>query len=65
MEVPTCAYRRWQDYAAGVDGLEDAEQVAATCDFLDENGCEALGAELLVYAEEVDLGCLQHLLADS
>lgn len=64
MEVPTRAYGCWQDHAAGVDGLEDAEQVAAACDFFNENGCEALGAQLLMYAEEVNLCCFQDLLAD-
>jgi hypothetical protein len=42
--------------AGSVDGLEDALEVRAAGDFLDEEGCETARAELLVYAEEVDLG---------
>lgn len=42
--------------AGGVDGLEDAFEVGAAGDFLDEERSETAGAELLVHAEEVDLG---------
>jgi len=42
-----------QDDACGVDGLEDALEVAL-CDLLDQQRCQALG-ELFVHAEVVDL----------
>lgn len=39
-----------------VDGLEDSEEMRAASYFFDEEGGEAFRAELLVHAEEVDLG---------
>lgn len=44
-----------EEDAGGVDGLEDAAEVGASGDFLDEEGGEASRTELLVDAEEVDL----------
>jgi hypothetical protein len=45
--------------------LEGAFDVAAAGDFLDEDGSEAFGAQLLVYAEEVDFRAVERLLADA
>lgn len=45
-------------HTGGVDGLEDAVQVTATSDFLDKDGRQTLGAQLLVNTEEVDLAAI-------
>jgi len=65
MEVSTCGDGSGKEIADGVDGLEDALNVAAARYFLDENGRETLGAELLVHTEEVDFGGVEDVLADA
>ena len=62
MEIPARADRRRQDDACGVQSLPDPQQVAAPRNFFNEDWCEALGAQLLVDAQEVDLGCVEDLL---
>ena len=54
-----------QDDAGRVNGLGDALEVGLAGDFLDEDGGEALGAEFLVDAEEVDLDDGDGVLADA
>lgn len=54
--VPAGADGRGQHGATGVEALPDAVEVAAPGDLLDEDGRQALVAQLLVYHEEVDLG---------
>ena len=53
-----------QDDPGRVDGLEKAPAVDAPRDLLDEDGSEALGAQLLVHAQEVDLRHPHDLLVD-
>lgn len=53
---PSTAHWRWNDDAGRVDGLEDARQVTLPRHFLNEHRRQSLGPELLVHAEEVDLG---------
>ena len=65
MEISTSADRSWENNTSSVESLVDALEVAATSDLLDEDWCEALGAELLVDAEEVDLSGFKGLLADA
>jgi hypothetical protein len=55
VEVLALRDGRGEVHAGRVDGLEDAGEMAAPGDLLDEDGGEALGPELLVHAEEVDL----------
>jgi hypothetical protein len=45
--------------------LKCAFNVAAAGDLLDEDGCQSLGPELLVDAEEVDFGAVENLVAYS
>lgn len=54
-----------EDDAGRVDGLVDAEEVAAAGDFRDEDGGEAEAAQFLVHAEEVDFGGFENLGADA
>lgn len=65
MVVSTCADRLGKDDAAGVDGLEDAVEVAQTGDLLDENRGKTFSAELLVYAEEIDLGGVEDFVSNA
>ena len=51
---------RGDDDACGVDRLEDAFEVALPRHLLDEYGCEAFRAQLLVHAEVVDLTDVYH-----
>ena len=53
--LPASGDGRGNDDAGRVDGLPDALQVDAPCDFFDENRCQTLISELLVRAEEIDL----------
>lgn len=54
-----------EDDAGGVQALPDLVEVAAAGDFLDEDGGEALAAELLVDGQEVNLGAHDVLVADA
>lgn len=54
-----------EDDAGGVDGLVDAEEVAAAGDFRDEDGGEAEAAQFLVHAEEVDFCGFENRGADA
>jgi hypothetical protein len=65
VEVAACGHGSGKQGADGVDGLEGAFDVAAAGDFLDEDRGEAFGAQFLVYAEEVDFGAVERLLADA
>lgn len=65
MEISASAHRSWEHNTSSVKSLVNALEVAATSDLLDEDWCEALGAELLVDTEEVDLGGFEGLLADA
>jgi len=65
MIVPARADRGGQDDTASVDSLVDAIEVAATGDLLDQDRGQALGAQLLVDTEEVNLSHLDSLAADS
>lgn len=56
VEVLTARDRRRQEHADGVDRLEDAAQVRAPGDLFDQQRREPPRAQLLVHAEEVDLG---------
>jgi hypothetical protein len=47
--VSACTDRRGDDDTTSVDCLPDILEVNATGDFLDEDGGESLGAELLVH----------------
>jgi hypothetical protein len=53
--VPTGGHWLWKHHSSGVDGLPYVGQVDSTCDLLDEQRRKALGSELLVNAQEVDL----------
>lgn len=61
--VPACAHGPGQHDARGIQALPDAVEVADAGDLLDEHRREALAAELLVHAEEVDLGRRKGLVA--
>lgn len=65
MKVSTSADWCWQNDTSCVECLPDTLKVATAGDFLDEDWCQALLAKLLVNAEEVDLGCVESLLADT
>ena len=65
MEVPARADGFREHDAAGVDGLEDAFNVRPPRDFLDQKRREALGTQLFVDAEEVDLGAFERFGADA
>ncbi len=56
MKVPASANGRWQHDAGCVERLVDAVEVTAAGDFFDQYWGEALGTQLLVDAEEVNLG---------
>eukprot|EP00048_Salpingoeca_helianthica_P015017 m.224658 g.224658 ORF g.224658 m.224658 type:complete len:301 (-) comp16519_c0_seq1:176-1078(-) len=62
MVVDALGDRAREQCAGRIDSLENALQVDATCDFLNKDGGEALGAQLLVHTEKVDLHNLQHLV---
>ena len=53
----------WEDDPRGVCSLPDVLLVDAAGDLPDEHGCQALGSELLVDAEEVDLGHADDVVA--
>ncbi|GJD04786.1 hypothetical protein ColKHC_13611 [Colletotrichum higginsianum] len=63
VEVAARADGLGQHYAARVEALPDAAQVAAARDLLDEHGREALAAQLLVDDHKVDLGAGDDVLA--
>ena len=65
MVISGCADRFWQYNACGVDCLPCSLKIASPCDFFDEDGSQALAAELLVDGEEVDFGCVEDLLSDT
>lgn len=55
--VPVAADRDGlgQQHPSSVDSLENAHQVHASGDLLDQHGGHSLGPQLLVYAQEIDL----------
>jgi hypothetical protein len=55
----------WQDDASCVQTLPHLVKVADAGDLFDENRCEALAAQLLVHAKEVDLGAEDDLVSDT
>lgn len=59
MEISTGTDGLWQDDTTCIDGLEDAERITSSGDFLDEDRGKPLGAKLLVNAKEIDLGTLE------
>lgn len=63
--IPSTADGRGNHHARRVDSLEYTSQMALPSDFLDEDGGQALAAELLVYAEKVNLGRVVRLLANT
>lgn len=65
VEVAARRHGRGQHGTDGVDGLEDAFDVAAARDLLDEEGCEAFGTQLLMDAEEVYFGGVEDAVADA
>lgn len=58
--VATHGDGRGDDHACGVDRLEDALEVTLPRHLLDEYGCEAFRAQLLVHAEVIDLTDVYH-----
>lgn len=65
MEVATRGNRCRQKRTNCVHSLESSLDVATSCDFLDQDRRQSFRAELLVDAEEVDLGALEHLVTNS
>lgn len=65
MVVSTGADGGGEDDTTGVDSLEDAVDIAATSNLLDEDRSQPLRAELLVDAKEVNFGHLDPLSADT
>mmetsp|Transcript_1391 Transcript_1391/g.4568 ORF Transcript_1391/g.4568 Transcript_1391/m.4568 type:complete len:341 (-) Transcript_1391:502-1524(-) len=64
MPVLAKANRLWDDDAGRVRGLEDAGEVAAARDLADKHGRKALGAQLLVHAQEVHLARREPVAVD-
>ncbi len=65
MEVPARTDGFREHDSSGIDGLEDAIDVRAPRDFLYQQRRQALGAQLLVDAKEVDFGAFEGLGADA
>mmetsp|Transcript_16133 Transcript_16133/g.33765 ORF Transcript_16133/g.33765 Transcript_16133/m.33765 type:complete len:234 (+) Transcript_16133:812-1513(+) len=54
MVIATTGDMAGKDDAGGVDRLKYARVIDPPGDFFDENGCQSLGTEFFVHAEEVD-----------
>mmetsp|Transcript_43179 Transcript_43179/g.94141 ORF Transcript_43179/g.94141 Transcript_43179/m.94141 type:complete len:237 (-) Transcript_43179:416-1126(-) len=62
--VAALADRARQHHTSSVDRLPDVLLVYPSSDLLDQNWCQALRPQLLVHAEEIDLGHLYHGVID-
>lgn len=65
MVIPASADRLWEDDPTSIYGLPNSVQVAKTGDLLDQNRGKALGAQFLVYTEEVDFGGTENIGANT
>ena len=60
MIVATGADWLGKDDTGRVNGLENVQKVTSACDLFDQDGGKAFVAQLLMYAEKVDLGAAKH-----
>lgn len=65
VKVPTSSHRRGQQPTPSIDSLPDANTIAATSDFADQDRSQAFRTQLLVHAHEVDLGAADGVGADA
>lgn len=65
MVVPAHTHGGGQNNTGRVDGLPDIVQIDPSGDFLDEHGRQSFGPQILVGNEEIDLGRLDRVVADS
>ena len=60
MVVAARANRLGEDDASGIDSLEDVKEVASACDLFNKDGRQTFVAQLLVHAEEINLGAAEN-----
>jgi hypothetical protein len=65
MEVSAGRNWRGNDNTGGVDGLEDAVDVEASSDLLDQYWGQSLLSEFLMYAEIVYFCCFESLFSNA
>jgi hypothetical protein len=53
MKVPAGGYLAWELHSCSIDRLEVSCDVNTTGDFLNQDGCQSLGSQLLVNTQKV------------